>query len=98
MSQFVLTEKAKGDLKAIGLYTQSTWGKLQRNRYLSALDEEFSEIANHPEIGVDCGYIREGYRKYPVGKHVIYYRKLGKDLIEIVRILHESMDIDAQLS
>jgi toxin ParE1/3/4 len=34
MPRFVLTNAAKADLKAIGRYTQVTWGRDQRTRYL----------------------------------------------------------------
>jgi len=35
MPSFFLTKKAKDDLKAIGRYTQDTWGHERRNRYLA---------------------------------------------------------------
>ena len=41
MPRFVLTEAAKADLKAIGRYTQATWGRDQRTRYLTLLDAAF---------------------------------------------------------
>jgi toxin ParE1/3/4 len=41
MPRFVLTNAAKADLKAIGRYTQVTWGRDQRTRYLTALDTGF---------------------------------------------------------
>ena len=37
MPGFSLTKKAKDDLKAIGRYTQDTWGREQRNRDLRLL-------------------------------------------------------------
>ena len=45
MTGFVLTNQALSDLKAIGIYTQNTWGKLQRDRYLTALDKAFHALA-----------------------------------------------------
>ena len=97
MPDFVLTNQAKSDLRAIGLYTQDTWGKQQRDIYLTALDQSFYVLAADPLKGIDCGEIRSGYRKYRVGKHMVFYRELGANLIEIVRILHERMDIEAHL-
>ena len=98
MTGFFLTNKAKSDLKAIGLYTQDTWGKRQRDRYLAAVDKAFHALATDHMKGRDCGYIRKGYRKYQVGKHVIFYREIDASLIEIVRILHEKMNIESHLS
>jgi hypothetical protein len=41
MPRFVLTKAANADLKAIGRYTQATWGPDQRTRYLTLLDADF---------------------------------------------------------
>jgi toxin ParE1/3/4 len=98
MQGFVLTRKAKDDLKAIGRYTQETWGHEQRNRYLTMLDEKFHDLAADPMKGRDCSDIREGYRKHESGKHIIFYRQIENGFIEIVRILHGQMDITTRLS
>ena len=98
MTGFVLTSKALSDLKSIGIYTQNTWGKLQRDRYLSAFDKAFHALAKDRLKGRDCGEIRDGYRKHQVGKHIIFYHEIDASLIEIVRILHERMDIESRLA
>jgi toxin ParE1/3/4 len=97
MPAFRLTAKARADLRDIGRYTQRTWGRDQRNHYLSRLDEAFHLLAREPDRGRSCDNIRQGYRKYQVGRHVIFYRRSGAD-IEIIRILHERMDLEARLS
>jgi len=97
MPAFRLTAKARADLRDIGRYTQRTWGRDQRNHYLSRLDEAFHLLAREPDRGRSCDNIRQGYRKYQVGRHVIFYRRSGAD-IEIIRILHERMDLEACLS
>ncbi len=98
MPRFVLTNQAKADLKSIARYTADTWGRDQRNRYLALLDGCFFELATHPFKGKDCGYIRPGYRKQTVGRHVVFYRSLDADCVEIVRVLHERMDVESHLS
>jgi len=94
---FRLTKKAIDDLKKIGRYTQENWGKGQTNKYLSNLDACFHAIVREPEIGKACDFIRPGYRKYHVGRHLIFYR-LHSDYIEIIRILHDRMDIESHFS
>ncbi len=91
MGRFRLTQRALMDLRSIGLYTQTTWGREQRNRYLTKLDQSFHLLAQEPQRGRDCANIRAGYRKYHVGRHLIFYR-MAQDGIEIIRILHDSMD------
>lgn len=97
MVGFELTNKAKSDLKEIAIYTKNTWGKRQRNLYLTTLDKAFYTLAADHLKGRDCSEIRNGYRKYQVGKHIVFYREINASLIEIVRILHERMDIETHL-
>jgi toxin ParE1/3/4 len=91
MPFFRLSTKAMEDLRSIGRYTQDNWGREQRNKYLAILDACFHTIAHQPQIGIACDDIREGYRKYHVGRHLIFYRKIS-EYIDIIRILHDSMD------
>jgi len=98
MPRFWLTNAAKADLKAIGRYTQATWGRDQRTRYLTSLDAGFRALADNPSMGKDCTDLRPGYRKHQVGKHIVFYRPSGNGRIEIVRILHQRMDLEANLS
>ncbi len=97
MKKFFLSSKAKSDLIKIAKYTQLTWGVPQRNDYLKILDITFQLLANEPELGLNCDYIREGYSKYPQASHVIYYKEYKNNQIFIVRILHKSMDVNSAL-
>jgi toxin ParE1/3/4 len=97
MSKFVLSSKAKADLIKIAKYTQITWGFPQRNDYLKVLDYTFHLLADEPELGINCDYIREGYSKYPQASHVIYFKEYKHNQTLIVRILHKSMDVNSAL-
>ena len=98
MANFTLREAAKRDLKRIAVYTGQRWGRKQRNRYLTQIDASFHQLADNPETGTRCDYIHEGYRKFPVSSHVIFY-KIGKDgAVEIIRILHKRMDVTRTFS
>ena len=98
MATFTLTEKAKSDLKDIARFTQKRWGHEQRNKYLQDLDACFFRLADNPSLGQECREVRTGYHKFPTGSHVIYYRSVPKSQVEIVRILHESMDVEFQFT
>jgi toxin ParE1/3/4 len=54
-------------------------------------------VAKNPTIGRPQDEFSPGLRKYPIGKHYIFYRASGKG-IEVVRVLHQAMDITRQLS
>lgn len=94
---FHLTTKALEDLKNIAIYTEENWGIRQRDIYLEKIDEVFHLVAKSPRRGKSCDHIRFGYFKYQVGKHLIFYRRFSGSEIQIVRILHVSMDIEARL-
>ncbi|MGE4557124.1 MAG: type II toxin-antitoxin system RelE/ParE family toxin [Desulfovibrionaceae bacterium] len=94
--RFRLTNRAYDDLKNIARYTQTTWGIEQRNEYLSRLDQSFRVIAENVKIGRNCDHIKEGYCSYSVGKHLVFY-KIDNETVLIVRVLHQSMDIESQL-
>lgn len=97
MPTFTLTNMAFADLKDIGHHTLEKWGREQRNLYLKMLDTTFRQLAANPLKGKDCSDIRNGYRKFNAGSHVIFYRQMSRDTIEIVRILHGRMDYETQL-
>src|SRR4029453_5942776 len=96
MPVFQLTARAKADLGAFARYTPATGGREQRNTYLARLDACFHLLAREPERGRACDAIRPGYQKYHVGRHLIFYRQ-SPGGIEIIRILHDRMEIEAHL-
>lgn len=97
MPKFSLTKQALEDLRDIGRYTQERWGREQRRHYLALLDRSFNYLAENPSQGQRCDEIREGYRKFPSARHVIFYRESVGAGIEVVRVLHERMDMGAYL-
>lgn len=97
MASFTITNMAKDGLRGIARYTLSKWGRDQRNHYLSMLDSCFHQLAANPLKGKDCSDIRSGYRKFNVGSHIIFYRPTLPRAIEIVRILHEHMDVETRI-
>jgi len=42
-------------------------------------------------------HIRKGYRASVVKSHMIFYRIVNEDYIEIIRILHQMMDVESNL-
>ena len=95
---FSLTRKAREDLKSIATYTQKQWGKKQRRIYAKQFDDAFHMLADNPDLGKRCSYIKSGYKKFPNSSHIIFYRTLDDKQIEIVRILHKRMDARSKLA
>lgn len=98
MKPFQLTTKAKSDLRQIAKFTEKRWGRGQRNLCIKQFDDAFDLLADTPLAGKECGYIKKGYRKFPQGSHVIFYKAGTTCKIEIIRILHKQMDVSLQLS
>ena len=93
--KYILTKRAEQDLTSIWRYTAETWSQKQANKYIQAILTAFLKIAKAPTlVGRSYEHVRRGYRKYPSGKHVIFYRIMADGIAYIVRILHEKMDFD----
>lgn len=97
MHPYLLTTAARKDLIDIGRFTTEKWGKRQRNKYLKQLDDAFELLARQPEIGRDADDIKPGYKKFSQGSHIIFYRAGTESKIVVIRILHNSMDVDQHL-
>ena len=94
MRLYLLTAAARKDVIDIGRFTTEKWGKRQRDKYLRQLDDAFKLLARQPDIGRDADAIKPGYRKFSLGSHIIFYRAATESRIVVIRILHNSMDVD----
>ncbi|MEO5947586.1 MAG: type II toxin-antitoxin system RelE/ParE family toxin [Chitinophagaceae bacterium] len=90
--KIVILEEAIKDLEEIWFYTFATWSLEQADRYHLLITKEIDFLASKPESGKTVDYLRKGYRSSKVKSHYIFY-KTTANAIEIVRILHENMDI-----
>lgn len=97
MKKFKISVSADKDLRNIAEYTYKKWGKSQRDTYIHELFEAFNHLSQSPEMAMCIDAIKQGYRKFPQGSHVIYFRTSDSHNIEIIRILHKSMDAKMQL-
>ncbi len=95
--KIVFHEKAIEDLEEIWLYTFQTWSLEQADRYHNLIYKEIEFLANRPGFGKDLNYLRKGYRSSKIKSHFIFY-KYSSSEIEIIRILHENMDIPNRLN
>lgn len=43
-------------------------------------------------------HIKKGYRASKVKSHIIFYKVSKEDTIEVIRVLHERMDIENRLT
>ena len=97
MPRFRIKAAARADLKRIARFTEQTWGREQRNHYLTEIDQAFHRLAENTESGKACDFIRPGYRVYPVGSHLVFYKPGAGETVEIIRALHKRMDVSSRL-
>ena len=93
---YIISKRAVSDLEKIWLYTFNTWSVEQADRYYSLIIDEIEYICRNIDSGKSMNYVRKGYRASKVKSHLIFY-PVYNDTVEIIRILHERMDIDNRL-
>lgn len=93
MAKYIITIKAVDDLSKIWEYTYETWSENQADRYYNELLENCELLANNQNFGLQYEEISAEIFGYKSGQHIIFYRKLNENLIEITRFLHSRMDL-----
>lgn len=97
MTSYRITELAQTDLENIWEYTLNQWSLDQAENYIDGLLARFGQIANGNVAAKDVSNIRSSYLRSTFNKHYVFYR-LGEDkVIEIIRVLHTSMDVEKHL-
>ncbi|PKP43271.1 MAG: type II toxin-antitoxin system RelE/ParE family toxin [Bacteroidetes bacterium HGW-Bacteroidetes-10] len=93
MARFCFSKKAVEDLSQIWDYTVNIWSDNQADVYYNLIIETCREIAVNPKLGKDYSIVSEHMYGIRTGRHIIFYRILETSDIEIIRILHEQMDL-----
>ncbi len=97
MPGFRVSNAALKDLRDIGRYTQSKWGRGQRVAYLDGLNRQFNALTLNPRLAAERQDFDPPVRIHPHERHLILYVIDGGGIL-IVRVLHQSMDVARHLS
>jgi toxin ParE1/3/4 len=97
MSRYKLLPAAERDLQAIWQYTAQQWGVRQADLYIDQLDEAFQRIAEQPLMCRERNEFAPPVRIFHRGHHLIVYHINVAEII-VIRVVHESMDVEGQLS
>ena len=95
--KYRISKQAIDDLNEIWIYTFHKWSKEQADRYYALIIDEIEFIAENYLIGKSAEQTRKNYRVTKIKSHLIFYRKVENDIVEIVRILNQRMDIKKRL-
>jgi toxin ParE1/3/4 len=107
-ARFRLSRPAQADLARVLAISAERWGIETRRRYAALLAMAMRTVAADPDgpttrpraelaPGLRSFHIRHARADDPGAKvrraaHILYYRAIAPELIEIVRVLHERMD------
>ncbi|MFT5103767.1 MAG: toxin ParE1/3/4 [Candidatus Latescibacterota bacterium] len=97
-NEYRISEQAIIDLNDIWIYTLRKWSKEQADRYYNLIIEDIEFVSVNFMSGKSVEQTRKNYRVSKIKSHLIFYRKVDNDLIEIVRILHQRMDLKRHLN
>lgn len=97
MANVILRQEAINDLNNIWEYTLEKWSETQADKYYTVLKLSCLEIGKDPTIGKEYNEIAKNLLGLHSGRHIIFYQFMAKDEIEIIRILHERMDLKNRL-
>lgn len=97
MGKYHFTNKAQDDLINIWDYTVEEWSQNQAEKYYKLIIASCTDLANNPQFGKSYEIISLNILGYKCGEHIIIYREISKNEIEIIRILHEMMDLKSKI-
>ena len=98
MAKVILRQKAIDDLNSIWKYTFENWSEKQAEKYYLTIKMACNGIGKSPDIGKEYISISKNILGFKSGKHIIFYQKKSSSKIEIVRILHERMDLKNRIT
>ncbi|MEC5174523.1 MULTISPECIES: type II toxin-antitoxin system RelE/ParE family toxin [Chryseobacterium] len=93
MGNYFLTHKAVEDITKIYEYTYEFWSEKQADLYYEELINYFQLLCENPYIGKNYTEIKSDIYGFTANKHIIFYRILNTETIEIERILGTDMDL-----
>ena len=98
MVKISFRQKANEDLNNIWNYTYESWSETQADKYYATIKFACKGIGENPDIGKEYIGISRKLLGLKSGKHIIFYHLISENEIEIIRILHERMDLKNRLT
>lgn len=98
MAEYKISEKALEDLNNIWIYTAENWSIEKANRYYNLIVDEIEYVSGNFDETKDFSNIRKNYKFSKVKSHLVFYKKTENTEMEVVRILHERMDLKNRIN
>jgi len=90
--RFRFRAAARRDLEQIWLDTADQRGADQAEKYVTEIEATVTRLSDFPERGTKIRTNVGTFRKMASGRHLVFYL-VGQDEIDVVRILHQRMDL-----
>lgn len=97
MAKVILRQEAIDDLNDIWDYTFQKWSESQADKYYATIRVACNGIGENPTIGKEYDGISRNLLGIKSEKHIIFYQIISNKEIEIIRILHERMDLENRI-
>lgn len=97
MHSYYLTNQAVEDLSLIWEFTFENWSETKADKYYNSLIATCNTIAQNPDLGKNYEGITKKLFGLKTNRHIIFYRIISFDEVEITRILHERMDLKTRI-
>ena len=98
MAKVIFRQQAIDDLNSIWTYTCDEGSEKQADKYYASLEFACLQITENPEPGKEYEEIKSNLLGLRTGKHIIFCQVLYDLQVEIIRILHERMDLVKRLN
>ncbi|MCB1095904.1 MAG: type II toxin-antitoxin system RelE/ParE family toxin [Verrucomicrobiae bacterium] len=112
MLDYRISDAAQRDIEDLTGYTAERFGELALDRYLRLLDVTITKLRSDPErpgirdfsgkvqkchlaLWKEEARMSHGVVKSP--RHVLFFQIADDGVLEIIRVLHDSMDFEAHL-
>lgn len=98
MPTVIFRQKAIDDLSEIWNYTVTKWSESQADKHIMTIKYACNKIGENPRIGRSYSEIHDHLYGFKIGKHIIFYSFTKAHQIEVIRILHENMDVKYRIN
>lgn len=88
-----VSRRARRDLIGIWCYIADD-NESAADRFIDLITQRFQPLGKNPYAGRSRDELRPGYRSFPAGQYVVFYR-LSDSGVQIMHVLHGKRDLDA---
>jgi len=94
MANYILSEETFSDIREIWYYTIDKWSEAQAEKYVIHLYEQFDFIYKNPtNPRIFKPTFNKNYHCYRYQRHIIFFKFLNDERVDVIRILHDNMNL-----